>query len=163
MNTQNQINFIAGKIDQLQTALLHIHSNSLLKFPTSVAEKLHIDELGCVWVAINKPTQYVHEFDRSFHVGLNFYKKGKAFYLNTYGLARVVTDPEEMNHVPATIMSQLNDRLLICVRILEANYYETQPKQVQNIFQKCRQTLSDLFIGSDDYYHFKAGDIAEVA
>jgi len=163
MNTQNQITFISDKINQLQTALLHIHSNSLLKLPTSVVETLHIDEVGCIWVAMNKPTQYVHEFDRSFHVGLNFYKKGAAFYMNTYGLGRVVIDPEELNNVPAEIVSQLNGRLLLCVRIIEANYYESQPRQVQNIFQKCKQTISDLFVGSNDYYHFKADDVKNFA
>ena len=163
MNTQNQISFISDKINQLQTALLHIHSNSLLKLPTSVVETLHVDELGCIWIAISKPTQYVHEFDRNFHVGLNFYKKGAAFYINTYGLARVVNDPEEFNHVSADISSKLNGRLLLCVRIIEANYYETQPRQVLGIFQKCKQTISDLFVGSNDYYHFKAEDVKHYA
>jgi hypothetical protein len=163
MNHNNQINFISQKINQLQTALLHIHSNSLLKLPTTIVETLHVDELGCVWLALNKPTQYVHEFDRSFHVGLNFYRKGTDFYLNTYGLGRVVIDPEEMNHIPAQIPALLNGRLLLCVRILEANYYEKTAKQDQNIFQKCKQTLSELFAGNNEYYHFKSDDVAHFA
>lgn len=163
MNTQNQISFITQKISQLQTALLHIHSNSILKLPTSVVETLHVDELGCIWVAINKPTQYVHEFDRSFHVGLNFYRKGTPFYLNIYGIARVVIDPEEMNQVPAEMQSKLSNRLLLCVRILEANYYETQPRQEMNLLQKWRQTLAELFVGGNDLYHFKAEDVAHFA
>lgn len=159
MNTQNQIGFITDKIQQLQTAILQIHSNSLLKLPTSLVETIHVDELGCVWISVNKPTQYLHEFDRSFHVALNYYRKGMPFYLNSYGIARVVLDPEEINNIPADLRQQLSDnKLLICVRILEANYYEKEPKTVQNIFQKCKQTFSDLFVGSNEYYHYKEED-----
>lgn len=163
MNTHNQIDFLAQKINHLQTALLHIHSNSILKLPTSIVETLHVDELGCVWVAISKPTQYVHEFDRSFHVGLNYYKKGTPFYLNTYGIARVVIDPEEMNQVPIDMQSKLSTRLLLCVRILEANYYENQPREEMSVFQKCKQTISELFAGSNEFYHFKAEDVTNFA
>lgn len=164
MSTQNQIGFITNKIQELQTAILQIHSNSLLKLPTSVVETMHVDELGCVWIAVNKPTQYLHEFDRSFHVALNYYRKGKPFYLNSYGIARVVIDPEEMNNIPADLRQELtSDKLLLCVRILEANYYEKEPKPVQSIFQKCKQTLSDLFVGSNEYYHYKEEDQAYYA
>jgi hypothetical protein len=78
------------------------------------------------------------------------------FYLNSYGIARVVIDPEEMNHIPVQLRQDIkSDKLLICVRILEANYYEKEPKAVQNIFQKCKQTLSDIFVGNNEYYHYK--------
>ncbi|MBC7868305.1 MAG: hypothetical protein H7X88_12290 [Gloeobacteraceae cyanobacterium ES-bin-316] len=159
MNAQNQIGFITDKIQQLQTAILQIHSNSLLQLPTSLVQTIHVDELGCVWIAVNKPTQYLHEFDRSFHVALNYYRKGKSFYLNTYGIARVVLDPEEMNQVPSHLLEGLgSNKLLICVRILEANYYEKEARPVQGIFQKCKQTLSEIFIGSNEYYHYKEED-----
>ncbi len=155
MNTHNHISFITQKIQQLQTAILYCHSNSLLKLPTSVVETLHIDEVGCVWLAVNKPTQFLHEFDRSFHVALNYYKKGTPFFLNSYGTARVVIDPEELNMLPENLKEVYNKgKLLVCVRILEASYYENTPKSEQNIFQKCRQSLSSLFYGSSEYYHF---------
>jgi len=155
MNASNQIGFIIKKIQFLQTAILHCHSNSVLKLPSSLVQTLYTDEVGCVWLAVSKPTQYIHEFDKSFHVGLNYYKKNSPFYLNTYGIARVVTDPEELNLLPENL-KQVYDKqkLLVCVRILEANYYEQQPKTELNIYQKCKQTLSSLFYGSNEYYHF---------
>ncbi len=57
MNTQNQVEFITGKIQQLQTAILHSHSNCLLKFPDSLANTLQVDEVGCVWIAVKNPQQ----------------------------------------------------------------------------------------------------------
>jgi hypothetical protein len=159
MSSQNHISFITQKIQHLQTAILHCHSNSLLKLPTSLVETLYVDEVGCVWIAVNKPTQYIHEFDRSFHVGLNYYKKGTPFFLNSYGIARVVIDPEELNQLPDHLKDVYNNgKLLMSVRILEANYYENTPKAEQNIFQKCKHSLSTLFYGSSDYYHFNLED-----
>ena len=157
--TQNQIGFITQKIQELHTAILHCHSNSLLKLPTSLINTLYVDEVGCVWIAVNKPTQFLQEFDRSFHVALNYYKKGSPFFLNTLGMARVVIDPEELNMLPEHVKHNYDSsKLLMCVRILEANYYETPDKTEQNIFQKCKQTISELFYGNNEYYHFNMND-----
>ena len=155
MNTHNQIGFITEKIQQLQTAISYCHSNSLLKLPSSVVQTEHVDETGCLWIYISKPSIYMQEFDHSFHVALNYYKKGSPFYLNTLGLARVVNDPEELNALPESVTKQMTEsKLLLCIKILEASYFETQPKPVQNIFQKCTQSLTELFYGSQDHYYF---------
>lgn len=157
MNTQNHAAFITDKIQQLQTAILYCHSNSVLKLPSSIVEVKHIDELGCVWITMNRPLQYIHEFDRSFHTALNFYKKGTMFFLNTLGTARVVIDPEEINLLPENLLAEYkNGKMIICVRILEANYYEKQPKTEQNFLQKCKQVFTGMFAGSNDYYYYNA-------
>ena len=164
MTTQNQIGFITDKIQQLQTAILYCHSNSLLKLPASIVQTNYIDETGCLWVCISKPTQYMQEFDHSFHVALNYYKKGSPFYMNTLGLAKVVTDPEILNQLPASVTNELSsNRLLLCIKILEASYFETQPKPVQNIFQKCSQTIADLFYGSNEHFYYNEHEKKYVA
>lgn len=155
MNTQNQIGFITGKIQQLQTAILHSHSNCLLKFPDSLARTLQVDEIGCVWIAVKKPRQFVHEFDRSFHVGLNYYRKGTPFFLNIFGIARLVIDPEEINQLPPSLGKECNNEsLLLCIRILQANYYENQPRTKQSTFQRWKQSILSLFMEDNNYYHF---------
>lgn len=118
MNTQNQVGFITDKIKQLQTAILHSHSNCLLKFPDSLAKTLQVDEAGCVWIAVKKPLQMVHEFDRSFNVGLNYYRKGIPFFLNIFGVARLIIDPEETNQLSPSLRKECNneDLLVCCVR-----------------------------------------------
>lgn len=153
MTAENQTIFLTKKIKELQTAILTQHSNSLLKLPSSVVNTLYIDETGCVWIAINKPSQCINQFESSFHVALSYYKKGKPFFLNTYGIARVVTDPEETNQFPLILKQQLdNGKLLICVRILEANYYENQYKIDDTFLKKIRHTLSNIFWRNNDYY-----------
>jgi general stress protein 26 len=159
MNTQNQIGFISDKINQLQTAILHSHSNCLLKFPDSLVKTIQVDEVGCIWLAVKKPKQFVHEFDRSFHVALNYYRKGAPFYVNIFGISRLVIDPEEINQIPSKIRSECNkDTLLMSVRILKATYYENQQRKSQNILQRWKQYVSTLLIGDSNYYQF---DMAE--
>ncbi len=155
MKTSNHIGFITQKILELKTAILYSHSNSVLKLPNSIVETLYVDAVGCVWLSVSKPKQYLHEFDRSFYVSLNFYKKDSPFFLNSSGIARVVIDPEELNQLPEKVQQHYNkEKLLVCVRILEANYYEKQLKIEQNIYQKCMQGITSLFYGSNEYYHF---------
>ena len=155
MTTQNQLGFISDKIRQLQTAILYCHSNSVLQIPASLVHSQHVDEEGCIWMYINKPDQYLHEFDSNFHVALNYYKKGTPFFLNTYGIARVVDSTSDLKQLPQDLLQAFNNnKLLICIRILEANYYEKEPKPAMNLLQKCTQSLSNLFLGSNDYYYF---------
>jgi len=159
MNTQNRVGFIANKIQQLQTAILHSHSNCLLKFPDSLANTLEVDNVGCVWIAVKKPLQFLHEFDRSFQVELNYYKKGTPFFLTIAGTARLVIDPEEINQLSASLKAACaEDTILISVRILQANYYENAPQTKQHPFKKWKQSILSLFTGEHNYYHFNMRD-----
>lgn len=155
MNTQGKYCFITSKIQELQTAILNYHTDSVLKLPSEVVQTLHVDEIGCLWIAISKPTQYVNEFDRSFYVTLNYYKKGIPFFVNTYGLARMITDPEETSQLPLVLKEEHNKgKLVLCVRILKANYYEKQHQVVQTLLQKCRHSISTFFSDNRSYHHF---------
>ena len=160
MNTQNQVGFICNKIQQLETAILHSHSNCLLKFPDSLVKTLEVDTVGCIWLAVKKPVQFLHEFDRSFHVGLNYYKKGTPFFLNILGMARLVIDPEELNQLSSSLRAAYTeDTILISVRILQANYYENPPASAkQSPFKKWKQSILSLFNGESNFYHFNLGE-----
>lgn len=159
MNTQSQQYFITGKIQELQTAILNYHTDSVLKLPAEVVQTLHVDDIGCVWIAISKPAQFVNEFDRSFYVTLNYYKKGMPFFLNTYGVARIVTDPEETIQLPEILNEeQQKGKLIVCVRILKANYYLKQHQGMQTLLQKCKHSISAFFSHNNGYHHFSFDD-----
>ncbi len=156
MAYHDQIRFLTEKIQELQTAILTYHSISLLKSPSSIVQVHYVDETGCVWIAVNKPRQSLSEFDKRFHVGINYYKKGKPFFLNTYGIARVITDAEETNRLPQLLQNEMNEgKLLICVRMLEADYYEIQHKTGDTFLQRLRQALSNIFWSNNDNLRFK--------
>lgn len=162
MNTKNQLPFISAKIAELETAILHCHSNCLLKFPTSLAKTQYVDEVGCVWITVKKPLQYLHEFDKSFHVGLNYYKKGSPFYLNIFGIARVVADPEDFHQIPSSLLYlKEKDDLVLSVRILEANYTERPSSNNKGNLHRWIQSVSNIFSSgnsNNNYYNFNIGD-----
>ncbi|MEO5946740.1 MAG: hypothetical protein ABIP79_07975 [Chitinophagaceae bacterium] len=160
MKTKSQLHFISAKIAALETAILNCHSNCLLKFPTCLAKTHYVDEAGCVWITVKKPLQYLNEFDKSFHVGLNYYKKGSPFYLNVFGIARLFADSEECNQIPTALHHlKEKDDIFLSVRIIEANYSEQPPSKIKGTLQRWMQSLSNIFSSDNDYYyHINMGD-----
>src|SRR5438309_1119225 len=89
--------FLQERIEEIGSAIFYNLSDSVLKLPTSVITSLKVDEYGFVWFCVQKPTQKLSEFDQEFPVKLDFYKKGKGYFLQVIGRGFVVTDPEELN------------------------------------------------------------------
>ena len=146
MNSQNQLNFIISKIEDLHTAVLHNCSNGVLNIPSAIVNTLHVDNTGCIWFTIFRPKQYVSEFDRRFPVVLNYYQKGRPFYLNIQGMARMVIDPEEINSLPAEVGTQMSDdKILICVKITSATYHERKLSQPKNPLYQLKDFVFSMF------------------
>jgi general stress protein 26 len=91
------IRFIQDKVNNIGSALFYSRQDSVLKFPTTIINVLTVDELGQIWFHLTRPTQYLHAFDSQFNAELDFYRKGKGYYLKIYGKAFVVNDPEEIS------------------------------------------------------------------
>jgi hypothetical protein len=107
---------------------------------------------------IQKPRQMIHEFDPTFEVELNYYKKGSPFFLNILGMARIIIDPEEINQLPDGVKNAYNkNELIVCVRILQANYHENQSKAL-GIVERWMQNVSTIFTGPNNNYHFALSD-----
>src|ERR1700694_4468700 len=96
---QNNLGFLQEKIHELRSALFFNTGNAVLKFPTCIITALKVDEAGQVWFFVNPPEQCLHEFDKEFPARLDFFRKGKQFYLQITGKAFIVTDPVELNGI----------------------------------------------------------------
>lgn len=154
MNTPTQLGFIAAKIGELETAVFHSHSNSVLNLNATVIRTLKIDDNGYIWFYVNKPVQAVTEFEKQFPVALNYYKKGTPFFLNVFGIARIVNDPEELECVALdNEIPHADDKLLLSVKIANVNYYEKEPDINKSWFSKVKKAVSDLFIPGEDFYY----------
>jgi hypothetical protein len=127
MLTQPKVIFLQEKIMELQQALFFDLSTSVLKLPTSVINALHVDEIGQVWFFINKPSQNTNEFENEFRSRLDFYKKGKNFYLHLRGKASIVSDPKGINNVigfPDEYRQQASGNvILVKLKISDINYF----------------------------------------
>jgi len=130
MATNQQINFLQDKIKEIGSAIFFNESDSVLKLPTCIVTSLTVDDLGYVWFFIQKPRQDLREFDTEFPARLDFFRKGKSYFLQVIGKGRVVTNPEEMNAVmnlpEDAKQAAMNDMVLVKVKMTKAEYYETR-------------------------------------
>jgi general stress protein 26 len=127
MLSQTDLRFLRDKIQDLKHAIFFSQNTSLLRMATTIVTLSKMDELGQMWFFVPRPQQALQEFDREFPVRLEFFKKGRQFFLHVSGKAFIVTDPEEINGlVHEDIREQAADHLvLIKVRMLKADYFET--------------------------------------
>jgi general stress protein 26 len=127
MLPQSNLRFLQEKIQDLKNALFISQNNSLLKMATTVVAVTKVDDMGQMWFFLTRPQQALHEFDREFPVRLEFFKKGRQFFLHVSGKAFIVDDPEEINHlVDGDIREQAGEHLvLIRVKMLKADYFES--------------------------------------
>jgi len=124
---QTDLRFLCEKIQDLKHAIFFSENTSLLRMATTIVTLSKMDELGQLWFFVPRPQQALQEFDREFPVRLEFFKKGRQFFLHVAGKAFIVTDPEDVNNlVHDDIRQQAADHLvLIKVRMLKADYFES--------------------------------------
>lgn len=157
MLTDNQLGFFREKIHELRSALFFNTSNAVLKLPCCIINILKVDDAGQIWFLVNRPEQYLHEFDREFPAKLNFFRKGKRFFLNLAGKAFIITDPEELNEVISIDdeikREAMNHMVLIKFKIMTAQYDErTVPGR--SIMQRLRIQLNRMLSREKTYRQF---------
>jgi hypothetical protein len=127
MLPKSDLQFLQQKIQDLKNALFFSQNTSLLRIATTIVSVIKVDELGQMWFFVPRPKQALHEFDREFPVRLEFFKKGKEYFLHVSGKAFIVTDPEDINClVHDDIREQAGNHLvLIRVKMLKADYFDS--------------------------------------
>ena len=115
------------KIQDLKSALFFSQHTSILRMATTIVSILKVDEVGQLWFFVAKPQQAIQEFDREFPVRLEFFRKGKRFFLHITGKAYIVNDPEEINSLLFEDLKEgaLGNRVLIKVKMGRADYFES--------------------------------------
>ena len=146
MFSDTHVPFLQEKISNLRSALFFSLSNCVLKMPTTIVTALKVDEVGQVWFLVKRPMQNIQEFDKEFPARLEFFRKGKNFYLKIMGKACIVNDPEELNglvSVSDDIKTKAMDQLvLVKVKIQSAEYMENNPPETNGWFQSIRSQFN---------------------
>jgi len=128
MRPANCIHFLQERIQGIGSALLFNLSCGVFKFPTTIVNILKVDELANIWFFANRPEQHLQEFEREFPAHLQLYRKGKGYYLQITGKARIVNDPEELNELIGLSeeikTKAFKEMVLIKVKISNAEYYD---------------------------------------
>ena len=147
MLTESQLNFYREKIQELRSALFFNTSNAVLQLPPCIISTLKMDEAGQVWFFVNRPGQYLHEFDKEFPARLNFFRKGKRFFLNLTGKAYIISDPEELNEL-ISVGDDIKQKAManmVLIKFKIANvHYDERPVRGQSLAQKLRLQFSKL-------------------
>ncbi|HEX2608105.1 MAG TPA: pyridoxamine 5'-phosphate oxidase family protein [Flavisolibacter sp.] len=160
MATNQQLNFLRDRINEIGSAIFFNQSDSVLKLPTSIVSTLKVDDYGFVWFLVQKPKQSLKEFETEFPVQLDFFKKGMSYFLQVMGKGWVVTDPEEMNTleiVPDDAKQlAMHQMVLVKVKIMKAEYYESRSSRQISWWRNTLNTVTAWFRSShyrpDTYY-----------
>lgn len=133
-SSSSNLPLLQKKIQELKNALFFSQSSSLLRMATTIVSISKVDELGQLWFFVPRPQQALHEFDRDFPVRLEFFRKGKGFYLHISGRAYIVDDPEEVNSLfYEDLKEQMSCNLvLIKVKMGKADYFESVARAPHN-------------------------------
>ena len=149
-----QLNFLQEKIREIGSAIFFNLSDSVLKLPTSLVSTLKVDDYGFVWFFIQKPKQNLKEFENEFPVRLDFFRKGKSYFLQVMGKGWVVTDPEEVNgfvNLPNEAKDMaLHEMVLVKVKISRAEYFETGTTR-QSWWKSAVSSVSTWFRNTNHY------------
>jgi general stress protein 26 len=154
MASNQQLSFLQEKIREIGSALFFNLSESVLKLPTSIVSTLKVDDYGFVWFFVQKPQQSLKEFENEFPVRLDFFRKGSGCFLQVNGKGWVVTDPEELNTF-VTLPEDakrlaMNEMVLVKVKIMRAEYYETRTSVHHSWWQNAVNTVTAWFGHSEN-------------
>jgi hypothetical protein len=151
---QTDLRFLQDKIQDLRSALFFSQNSSLLKISTTIVTILKADELGQVWFLVPRPAQALQEFDREFPARLEFFRKGRRFFLHITGRAFIINDPEEINGLLYDdIREKANDHMvLIKVKMLKADYFESLPPSTAKWWREIRTQMHSWFFNTRPGY-----------
>ena len=146
------LKFVQDKIKDLENAIFFSMNEAVLKIPTCVVKILDTDMLGQLWFVIPRPSQFIHAFDKTFPVKLDFSRKGREFFLKINGTAFLVQDPEEINHVECLSeqtkkQAFVGEAMLVKVKMLHAEYTEKAHggKHTWSLLNQVKQRIYQWF------------------
>jgi general stress protein 26 len=147
---QQEMNVLKSKISELQTALFYTESVSPIKLPTHVITDVEVDDEGRIWFAVPRPTMHIDAYEKEVLAKLDFFKKGKDFFVKVKGVATLLIDAATINSydtLSADMKAKMNDEksIGILVQIEDKEFVDNTPKPSQNWLQASRSQLSSWF------------------
>ncbi len=145
-----QAELLKSKIMELKSALFFTESASIVKLPTHVISEVEMDAEGQIWFVIPRPVQHLEAFEKEMPAKLDFFKKGKDFFIKITGIAFLITDMEEVNNnlnLSEEMRTKMNDKNVIGVKVMvqKTDWVDNTPKPTQNWLQASRSQLSSWF------------------
>src|ERR1700720_559397 len=96
------VTVLREKIQELENALFMSESNALVSLPTHIVRNTEVDAEGNIWFIIPRPTQVIESFSTEMPARLDFFKKGKDFFVKVSGVATIVWSAADMKGMNLT-------------------------------------------------------------
>lgn len=148
MRIDKNLQFISSKIEELQIARFYCITNGLLKISPTIINTNKVSDNGEILFFLPKPTQLISQFDKDFTVELNYFRKGIYSYLNVFGKARIVNDPEELFEyelTPHEIERALSKDILVVVKVIKADYHINEPLTKNSVLKSLKSLTYGLW------------------
>jgi hypothetical protein len=124
------IQFLRDRVSEIESALFFSESSNPILLPTCIVSAKGLDEDGYIAFFMTRAQYYLQEKEHDFPARLDFYKKGKPFFLKIKGCATIITNENEMGNYISTywdLRKKTNRQLmLIKVKINYVEYYEVK-------------------------------------
>src|SRR3984885_15938664 len=137
---QQEMNVLKSKITELQTALFYTESASPIKLPTHVITDVEVNVEGYIWFAVPRPTMHIDAYEKEVLAKLDFFQKGKDFFVKVKGVAVLLTDSATINGFETLsddMKAKMNDdkSIGIMVKIEDTQFVDNAPNPSQNWLQ----------------------------
>jgi len=131
------LGFLRDRIYEIGSALFFNTSNAAFKIPVAIISALKVDDQGNILFFQHRPNLFMEEGDKEFPAKLDFYRKGKPFFLQVSGKALVITDEQEINELvdiaPEMKAYALTRVMLVKMQVLHAAYFEQRQRPVSKL------------------------------
>jgi len=145
-----EMNVLKSKIMELQSALFYTESSSPVKLPTHVISDVEVDMEGRIWFSVPRPAQHIDAFEKEMPAKLDFFRKGKDFFVKVRGVATLLADAKTINSY-ASLSDDMKKKMTekasmgIMVKIEHTDLVNNSPKSAQSWLQSSRSHLSSWF------------------
>ena len=128
MANDTNLRFIQDRIYEIRSALLYSLNNTAFSFPTSIVTALNVDQAGYIWFLVKQPKPGGWLEQEHFPAKLQFFRKGKPFYLLVSGNGCIVRSIELMNQLvdagEKLTVKAMEEMVLLKVRMESVEYIE---------------------------------------
>ena len=145
-----EMSVLKSKIMELQSALFYTESTSPIKLPTHVVSDVEVDIEGRLWFVVPRPVQHIDAFEKEMPAKLDFFRKGKDFFVKVRGMAILLTDAKAINSYESLsddMKKKMSEKgsMGIMVKMERNDFVDNSPKPAQSWLQSSRSHLSSWF------------------
>ncbi|MBC7849817.1 MAG: hypothetical protein H7Y31_08775 [Chitinophagaceae bacterium] len=154
MTKKYNLNFIANRITEIGSALMHDLRDSNEPVTTGIINVLKVEEDGKLWFFIRRPFGYADESSFAFPVALQFIRKGMPFYIKVTGVATATGNyaPVEGRISDEVMTMSIASNLTLVemkIEVVEYCEYDESKKEDRSVYTFFQNLYRHIFLLPD--------------